>query len=68
MSTFRGEDQEAFLNRPREELYDLTADPNELKNLAADPKHADVLNDLRKPCHDWRQRTSDAWLIKDKHE
>lgn len=57
-----------FINRPHEELYDLSSDPNELKNLAADPKYADVLTDLRKRCHHWREKTADPWLIKDKHE
>ena len=36
----------AFLHRPKEELYDLTADPNELKNLAADPAQCE---DSRRP-------------------
>jgi N-sulfoglucosamine sulfohydrolase len=58
----------SFLHRPREELYDLSSDPNELKNLAADPKSADVLNDLRKRLHEWREKTNDPWLIKDRHE
>jgi N-sulfoglucosamine sulfohydrolase len=57
-----------FLNRPKEELYDLSSDPNELENLAADPKYADILNDLRKRLHEWREKTNDPWLIKDRHE
>jgi arylsulfatase A-like enzyme len=32
---------------PREELYDLTADPDETKNLAADPRRAALLARLR---------------------
>ncbi|WP_439630229.1 sulfatase family protein [Gemmata sp.] len=59
---------EAFLHRPKEELYDLTADPNELKNLAADPAHAKTLADLRTKLAAWRERTADPWLIKDRHE
>lgn len=58
----------AFLHRPKEELYDLTADPNELKNLAGDPAHAKALADLRAKLADWREKTNDPWLIKDKHE
>jgi N-sulfoglucosamine sulfohydrolase len=58
----------AFLNRPKEELYDLTADPNELKNLASDPAHAKTLADLRVKLAAWREKTNDPWLIKDKHE
>jgi N-sulfoglucosamine sulfohydrolase len=59
---------ESYINRPREELYDLRTDPDELHNLASDPRHAAVLADLRKRCHDWQERTNDPWLIKDKHE
>jgi N-sulfoglucosamine sulfohydrolase len=58
----------AFLHRPKEELYDLTADPNELKNLAADPAHAEALDDLRGKLAAWRKQTADPWLIKDRHE
>ena len=57
-----------FLHRPKEELYDLTADPHELKNLAADPAQAKTLADLRAKLAAWREKTADPWLIKDKHE
>ncbi|MBC8324155.1 MAG: sulfatase-like hydrolase/transferase [Verrucomicrobia subdivision 3 bacterium] len=33
--------------RPAEQLFDVEADPHEVNNLAADPKHAAVLADLR---------------------
>ena len=36
----------AFLHRPREELYDVVADPAEVKNLAADPASAKMLEEL----------------------
>jgi N-sulfoglucosamine sulfohydrolase len=52
----------AFTHRPSEELYDLTADPDEVVNLASDPAHATVLADLRKQLHDWRAATHDPWL------
>lgn len=45
--------------RPKEELYDLAADPHELKNLAADPAHKDTLAALRKQLADWEERTND---------
>jgi N-sulfoglucosamine sulfohydrolase len=58
----------ALLHRPKEGLYDITADPNELKNLAADPAHAKTLDDLRSKLAAWRVNTNDPWLIKNKHE
>jgi arylsulfatase A-like enzyme len=45
--------------RPAEELYDLTADPHETTNLAADPKHQDMLAQMRKRLADWEERTGD---------
>jgi N-sulfoglucosamine sulfohydrolase len=63
-----------FLHRPKEELYDLSTDPNELKNLLADPKWAesdingDVLAALKRFLATWREKTGDPWLIKDRHE
>jgi N-sulfoglucosamine sulfohydrolase len=59
---------DAYIHRPREELYDLKNDPNELKNLAADAKYAKVLADLRKRLKEWQQKTNDPWLVKYKYE
>ena len=53
----------SYLNRPKEELYDLTTDANELKNLASDPAHAKTLGDLRQRLRAWQQETSDPWTI-----
>jgi N-sulfoglucosamine sulfohydrolase len=44
---------------PKEELYDLDADPHELTNLAADPKHAETLAKLREALDDWARDTKD---------
>ncbi|MFT4637302.1 MAG: arylsulfatase A-like enzyme [Verrucomicrobiales bacterium] len=45
--------------RPLEELYDLKADPHEIHNLAADPKHANELNEMRRRLNAWMERTDD---------
>ncbi len=37
----------AALEKPIEELYDVVADPDEVRNLAADPKYKSTLKDLR---------------------
>jgi N-sulfoglucosamine sulfohydrolase len=55
-----------FLHRPREELYDLSTDPNELRNLAAMPEHAATLTELRQRMQRWRTETDDPWLIMDR--
>src|SRR5262249_1085394 len=61
-------DVRSFQHRPREELYDLEKDPNELKNVAADPTYGKVLADLRTRLKDWQTATKDRWLIKNEHE
>ena len=45
--------------RPAEELYDLTADPHELTNLAAEPKHQPTLEAMRKKLAEWEEKTGD---------
>jgi N-sulfoglucosamine sulfohydrolase len=48
--------------RPAEELYDLTADPWELKNLAAAPRHAERLTALRTDLDAWMKDQGDEGL------
>lgn len=45
--------------RPKEELYDVIADPHELTNLADNPDYADVLRTHRERLDVWRKRTAD---------
>ena len=52
---------EAFHHRPREELYDLQTDPDEVNNLADDAKYANVLAELRSQLDIWRTKTHDPW-------
>lgn len=53
---------EDFLHRPREELYDLDKDPDELHNLANDPMHQDALRALRAQLAEFRAATRDPWV------
>ncbi len=55
---------EAYLHRPRFELYDLEADPHEVRNLADDPQHQDKLAALKAKLKAFQQRTKDPWLLK----
>jgi N-sulfoglucosamine sulfohydrolase len=57
-----------FLERPREELYDLIKDPHEIRNVAGDGAYADVLKDLRARLRAWQEKTNDPWVIKYTHE
>lgn len=57
-----------FIHRPRYELYDLAADPDEVKNLADDPKHAAVLKDLQEKLKAFQERTADPWVVKYRYE
>ncbi|WP_156678561.1 sulfatase family protein [Sphingomonas profundi] len=54
--------QAAYLQRPAEELYDLAADPDEVRNLAGDPAAAAILADLRARLLAMRRATKDPWL------
>ena len=46
-------------SRPPEELYDVKADPYQLKNLVKDPAMKSVLSDLRKRHEAWTLSTGD---------
>ena len=48
-----------YHNRPKEELYDIREDPNETRNLAADPHYEDQLQELRSQVEVWRQQQGD---------
>ena len=49
-----------YHERPAEELYDLSADPNELRNLAGDSNHAARLAALRADIDAWMKEQGDT--------
>ena len=55
---------QAYIQRPQFELYDLAADPDETKNLAADPKRAEPLAELKDKLKAFQERTGDPWILK----
>lgn len=55
----------AYVQRPAEELYDLEADPQEVNNLADDPKYAEQLKSMRTELEAWQMKTDDLWLFRD---
>lgn len=54
--------QAAYLQRPAEELYDLTRDPDEVVNVAADPAYAAIKGQLAERLRATRAATKDPWL------
>lgn len=44
-------------------LYDLEADPYELKNLADDPAHAVLRQEMEAKLEVWMKRTGDSWAL-----
>ncbi|MEK7829831.1 MAG: sulfatase-like hydrolase/transferase, partial [Acidobacteriota bacterium] len=49
--------------KPAEELYDVTADPHEINNLAALPQHQETLKRMRAVLADWQKQTKDLGLV-----
>lgn len=52
----------AYLKRPKFELYDLQADPDELKNLATNPAHQATLKRMQEKLKRFQQQTRDPWV------
>lgn len=51
-----------YRQRPAEELYDLQNDPQELNNLAADPKQAARIKQMRAKLDAWMKQQGDAGI------
>ena len=49
--------------KPLEELYDSQNDPHMVRNVAADPEYADVLQRMRDQLHTWMLETRDLGLL-----
>jgi N-sulfoglucosamine sulfohydrolase len=59
---------DAYLHRPRFELYDLQADPLETQNVADDPAHAELVETFCQKLRDFQEKTNDPWLHKWQYE
>ena len=55
----------AYGKRPREELYDMNKDPDQMKNLAQDPAHAKTVNQLRSRLMNYLRENNDPRLVED---
>ncbi|MFH1717818.1 MAG: sulfatase-like hydrolase/transferase [Planctomycetota bacterium] len=59
---------EAYLHRPKFELYDLENDPHEVNNLAENPKYEEVLTRLQARLKEFQKQTQDPWILKWEYE
>jgi uncharacterized sulfatase len=55
-----------YFHRPPEELYDLSSDPDELKNLATESNHAADLARLRSALDQWMKAQHDQGIATDR--
>ncbi|MDP7277823.1 MAG: sulfatase [Planctomycetaceae bacterium] len=58
----------SYLHRPRHELYDLVADPDEITNMAYQPAQQERLKALQEKLKTWQRRTRDPWILKWRYE
>lgn len=49
--------------KPEEELYDVANDPHEVNNLAASPKHQEILGRMRAALDQWQKETKDLGRV-----
>ncbi len=68
LRTFGPRTVQAYAQRPAFELYDLEGDPLESTNLAANPKYAQILAELKAQMKAFQERTGDPWVIKWRYE
>jgi N-sulfoglucosamine sulfohydrolase len=59
---------DAYLHRPKFELYDLESDPHEVLNLADDPNHQSKLDDMKAELKAFQKQTKDPWVLKWEYE
>ena len=57
-----------YIHRPKFELYDISADPNETKNLVGDAEFAKVLEEYRAKLKKFQNDSSDPWVLKWRYE
>ena len=51
--------------RPKEELYDLKKDPDQMKNIATSSKHVQIVKELRQRLMKYLRETNDPRLTDD---
>ena len=55
---------QAYLHRPRFELYDIEEDPHEVRNIADAEIGKGILQELKDKLKHFQERTKDPWILK----
>ena len=63
-SQFGARTVDAYIHRPRFELYDLEADPDEVVNIADNAESKGLVLSFIEKLKDFQERTNDPWLHK----
>ncbi len=64
LESFGARTVDAYLHRPRFELYDLETDPNEVVNLAEKQEYSALVNEFVDKLKRFQKKTGDPWLHK----
>ena len=59
---------DAYIHRPRFELYDLEEDPDEIENLADQPEYRELVDFFCERLKEFQRQTDDPWLHKWEYE
>lgn len=65
---YGGRTVQSYIHRPAFELFDLSTDPAEANNLAADPAHAALLETMKSRLKAFQTQTADPWVLKWSYE
>jgi len=65
---YGGRTVQSYIHRPAFELFDLSNDPAEANNLAADPAHAALLETMKSRLKAFQTQTADPWVLKWSYE
>jgi N-sulfoglucosamine sulfohydrolase len=67
-ATYGGRSVESYINRPQFELFDISSDPGESRNLAGDPGFKGLLEKFKDKIKEMQKRTEDPWIMKWQYE
>ncbi|MGJ8696645.1 MAG: sulfatase family protein [Verrucomicrobiaceae bacterium] len=59
---------DSYIHRPQFELYDISSDPHETRNLATLPQHTALLKTYQDKLKAAQKQTNDPWILKWKYE